>query len=616
MKKKTLNFLFHLLLFITLLAFIGCADPTSSGGGGDDNGTTQTYKVNYDGNTKTSGDVPEDSNDYLSNSTVTVLGNTGSLEKTGYTFTGWNTQSDGNGTTYTQNQTFTIGSSNITLYAKWTTNPTYTVRYSGIKTTGDFPVDSTHYEQGTTVTVPGNTGNLTRTNYNFAGWNTQSSGSGTNYTQGQTFTMGSSNITLYAKWNPTYSVTYASNIHTGGDVPVDNNRYEQGAPVTTLGNTGNLIKFQHIFKCWNTFSGGHGTDYYPGQEFPMYNGNITLHAMWKSCYKVSFECNGGTSLNYIAQEQISEIPVTNKSFYALEGWYTDSSFSTEKVSFPYTPTADIKLYAKWIPATPGLSYEKNSTGYTVTKGTANVSNPVTIPDYWLGLPVTEIGADAFYDCGYLPSVTLSSNLTKIGDRAFYCCSSLTSITIPDDVTSLGVSAFASCSNLETVSMPSGVTELNSTFSYCRKLKTITLPTDLTKIGKNSFYNCESLTSSIIIPSGVDLVDEKAFYGCTLLTNVTISEGVRAIYLSAFNGCSSLESIILPASIRGLDGYAFFACGLKYIEVHASDPPTMYGDRGHQFGGPIEYIKVPAGSVEAYKNKDGWGNYTSLISALD
>ena len=33
--------------------------------------------------------------------TVTVLGNTGSLVKTGYTFTGWNTAANGSGTSYT-----------------------------------------------------------------------------------------------------------------------------------------------------------------------------------------------------------------------------------------------------------------------------------------------------------------------------------------------------------------------------------------------------------------------------------------------------------------------------------------------------------------------------------
>ena len=76
--------------------------------------------VTYNGNGNTGGAVPTDSSSpYSSGDTVTVLGNTGSLEKTGKTFSGWNTKADGSGTTYTAAQTFTITAS-TTLYAKWT----------------------------------------------------------------------------------------------------------------------------------------------------------------------------------------------------------------------------------------------------------------------------------------------------------------------------------------------------------------------------------------------------------------------------------------------------------------------------------------------------------------
>ena len=64
--------------------------------------------------------MPVDSGPYLAGATVTVLGNTGSLVKTGYTFTGWNTAANGSGTSYIAGNTFTMGSSNVTLYAQWT----------------------------------------------------------------------------------------------------------------------------------------------------------------------------------------------------------------------------------------------------------------------------------------------------------------------------------------------------------------------------------------------------------------------------------------------------------------------------------------------------------------
>jgi hypothetical protein len=56
------------------------------------------YKVTYNGNNNTSGSVPTDSTQYTGQN-ATVLGNTGSLARTGYTFAGWNTLADGTGTT-------------------------------------------------------------------------------------------------------------------------------------------------------------------------------------------------------------------------------------------------------------------------------------------------------------------------------------------------------------------------------------------------------------------------------------------------------------------------------------------------------------------------------------
>ena len=60
-----------------------------------------------------------DTNSYLPNAPVTVAGNPGGLAEVDYEFAGWNTQADGNGTTYTQGQTFAMGTTNVTLYVKW-----------------------------------------------------------------------------------------------------------------------------------------------------------------------------------------------------------------------------------------------------------------------------------------------------------------------------------------------------------------------------------------------------------------------------------------------------------------------------------------------------------------
>ena len=84
-----------------------------------------TYTVSYDGNGNTGGSAPVDaSSPYTVNTSVTVLDNTGGLVKTSYTFDGWNTLANGNGTAYAPAATFNIVA-NVTLYAQWAPQRTY-----------------------------------------------------------------------------------------------------------------------------------------------------------------------------------------------------------------------------------------------------------------------------------------------------------------------------------------------------------------------------------------------------------------------------------------------------------------------------------------------------------
>ena len=162
--------------------------------------TINSYNVSYNANSATSGTVPAGGS-YVFNSTVTVASNSGSLSRTGYTFAGWNTASNGSGSSYTAGTgTFVMGAANVVLYAKWTVN-TYSVSYNANGATSGTAPASANYNFGSTVTLAGNTGSLARTGYTFNGWNTASNGTGSNYTAGSgSFTMGASNLTLYARW--------------------------------------------------------------------------------------------------------------------------------------------------------------------------------------------------------------------------------------------------------------------------------------------------------------------------------------------------------------------------------------------------------------------------------
>ncbi|WP_292469391.1 PKD domain-containing protein [Methanolobus sp.] len=96
------------------------------------------YNVTYNGNTNTAGTVPVDGNVYSNGASVTVLGNTGSLVKTGYAFTAWNTAAGGSGTSYNDGATFSMGSSNVILYAQWIPIPV--ANFSANVTSGAVPL--------------------------------------------------------------------------------------------------------------------------------------------------------------------------------------------------------------------------------------------------------------------------------------------------------------------------------------------------------------------------------------------------------------------------------------------------------------------------------------------
>ena len=88
--------------------------------------TDNEFIVTYDANGATAGTPPSDPNTYAVGNAITVLTESdlsGPLIQDGITqrFTGWNTESNGSGTSYLPGDTPTP-SGNITLYAQWTTD--------------------------------------------------------------------------------------------------------------------------------------------------------------------------------------------------------------------------------------------------------------------------------------------------------------------------------------------------------------------------------------------------------------------------------------------------------------------------------------------------------------
>ncbi|MFZ7132273.1 MAG: Ig-like domain-containing protein [Eubacteriales bacterium] len=87
------------------------------------NDATTYYTVTYHGNENTGGAVPTDPQTYRKSESITLLGNTNNLVKSGYTFNGWNTAADGSGGFYSSGDTTTMNSEDIFFYAQWISVP-------------------------------------------------------------------------------------------------------------------------------------------------------------------------------------------------------------------------------------------------------------------------------------------------------------------------------------------------------------------------------------------------------------------------------------------------------------------------------------------------------------
>ena len=124
------------------------------------------YIVQYNPNGGSGAMVDE--NLYFPGDQATVKAN--EFTRTGYTFADWNTDENGNGTSYDFTDTITIEKANVTLYAQWTANThkvTYTdgangTVFSNVEKTGTYGEAIPKYNNDNT--------SPTRDGYTFKGW--------------------------------------------------------------------------------------------------------------------------------------------------------------------------------------------------------------------------------------------------------------------------------------------------------------------------------------------------------------------------------------------------------------------------------------------------------------
>ena len=105
------------------------------------------------------------------------------------------------------------------------------------------------------------------------------------------------------------------------------------------------------------------------------------------------------------------------------------------------------------------------------------------------------------------------------------------------------------------------------FYGCYVLTSITIPNSVTSIGSSAFKGCYGMTS-VNIPDSLSSIGNSAFHSCSGLTGeLVIPNTVTSISYEAFYDCSGLTSITIPNSVSSIGGYTFYGCrGLTSITI--------------------------------------------------
>lgn len=223
--------------------------------------------------------------------------------------------------------------------------------------------------------------------------------------------------------------------------------------------------------------------------------------------------------------------------------------------------------------------------------------------------VTSIKGGAFGDCAELISISIPSSITSIGEYAFSRSSNLTSVYIAD----LSVWCKIKYGNSESspfhfaqhlyingeevkdLVTPAGITSIaDYAFYGCSCLQSVEISDGVTSIGKESFKWCSGLTS-VKMANSVTSLDVGAFMNCQNLTSLELSNSLSYISSYDFCGCNSLTSVTIPNSVTLISLYAFSLCGFTSIII--PDSVTSIGRNAFSYCGSLTSIDIPNSVTE-------------------
>ncbi len=240
---------------------------------------------------------------------------------------------------------------------------------------------------------------------------------------------------------------------------------------------------------------------------------------------------------------------SNPSYRSIDG-VLFSKDSTTAVECPTGKNGIVILPQNTTHIAPGaFAYCKRITG-------------VTLPEGLLG-----IGASAFFGNHLLDNIVIPASVTHMGANLFANCKVLNNLTLEEGNThyfmngmqiySMGGDTLLSChKSADSVFLPNTVRVVYG-FLYNKNIKYVHLPESVTTIGDNAFGS--SSLKGIDMPSRLAMIDEYAFYGCSLLSQVRMPDTLDRMGARVFESCSSLTTIEIPNGLRIIPENTFYDC---------------------------------------------------------
>ena len=177
-------------------------------------------------------------------------------------------------------------------------------------------------------------------------------------------------------------------------------------------------------------------------------------------------------------------------------------------------------------------------------------------------------------------LVIPSGVESIGDYAFFYMSKLTELVIGEDVTTLGKMCFAEATKLKSITyLAKNIADINTENPFVRAGSAtytpdmiLTVGKDVVRIPARIFYGTSSnlvYIKSIVFEDGcaIKSIGARAFYGVTSLSEIVLPEGLETIEEYAFYSNTGLKKVVIPGSVTHIGQYAFAYCNaLQSVEI--------------------------------------------------